>query len=144
MKPAEERTEMALRVSREKYTKLFQASQDAILLSRRSDFAILECNDGFSRLTGYAPEEVIGNTVLGLELWDELEDRQGIIDELRDTGGYAHREVRFRVKDGTERIISISGAEIEIDGEVCVLAIGHDVTERKRAEDRLRAVTEAA
>lgn len=144
MKQAEKRTEEALRATRDKYVKLFEASPDAIILTHYSDFRILECNQGFYRLTGYAPEEVIGRTTLELDLWDRSEERERIIEELRDTGRYKHQEISLRAKDGTVRFVLISGGALEIDGETCVLAIGHDVTERRRAEERLLAITEAA
>ena len=70
--------EEALRLSEEKFLKAFHASPDAIIISRLSDGQLIEVNDGFCRLTGYAREETLSSSSIGLGLWVNLQDREQV------------------------------------------------------------------
>ena len=47
-------------------------------------------------------------------------------------------EARFRMKDGVERVMLLSGEVMTIDGRACVVTALTDITDRTRAEDALR------
>ena len=57
------RLEQAIRLSEEKFSKAFHGSPDAVNLNRLSDGVYLDINPGFTRLTGYTKEEVLGRFV---------------------------------------------------------------------------------
>ena len=69
--------EAALRVSEEKFARAFQASPDCITISEiGSGRMILEVNDRFEEMTGYARTEALGRTIVDLGLVDgALRDR---------------------------------------------------------------------
>ena len=50
-------------------------------------------------------------------------------------------EVRFNSKDGREVIANTSAVMCELDGEPCYLWVANDITERKHAEEALRALS---
>lgn len=56
------KAEEMVRLSEEKFTIFFRSSPDAILLTSISEERIIEANDSIYRVTGYLPEEVIGQT----------------------------------------------------------------------------------
>ena len=56
------RADDALRASEEKFAKAFRTSPDAITLTRLSDGAFLEVNEGFTRLMGYSKEEALASS----------------------------------------------------------------------------------
>jgi len=64
-----EQSEALLRQSEEKYAKMVHSSPDAITLRSLPDRRYLEVNEGFTRLTGYSAEEVLGKTPAELNLW---------------------------------------------------------------------------
>ncbi|MCP3962653.1 MAG: PAS domain S-box protein [bacterium] len=128
------RAQESLRVSEEKFSKAFRASPDAILISSIPDGKIADFNEGFTRLTGWSREEVIGRTALDIGVWVEPEARERLMEELRREGRVRERPNDFRMKSGEVRSLLVWIEVIEIAGEPHILTVAHDVTERRRAE----------
>ena len=61
-------------------------SLDAINLSRLSDGTYVDCNKAFLDTTGYAREEVIGHSSLELNIWENLADRDTLVEMLHQQG----------------------------------------------------------
>lgn len=139
---AQVRTQVAtaVRVSEEKFYKVFMASPDAIAIATLDEGRIMDVNDSFLEEIGYTREELIGTT--SLQLWAEPEDRLRIIAALAETGHIRNVEVRYRRKGGEIRYALMSSELIEIDGQPCSISILRDITERKEMENNLRASQE--
>ena len=130
--------EQALKDSEERYRKFFQASPDAINITRLSDGKYLDVNSGFEKMIEYGRDEVIGKTSLELNIWHEPADRQRLVDSLLQTGFCENLDAEFNTKDG--RVINglMSGVRIRIKDEDCIITITRDITERKRQERLIR------
>ena len=132
------RLHVEVETQEEKFAKAFHSSPYAIMLTRLSDGQIVEVNDGFVNMAGYANAEVMGRTTVDLELWDKEEDRGAVVDELSKNRKVQGREFQFRKKSG-ERITGLFSADIiPINNQEYVLSSISDITERKRAEEALR------
>jgi PAS domain S-box-containing protein len=83
-----------------KYISAFHSSPYAILLTKVTDGTIFEVNDGFVKMSGYQPEEVIGKTTIGIGLWADADDRRAFISDIQNVNEMRDREVRFRKKNG--------------------------------------------
>ncbi len=134
---ARKHVEEALRASEEKFRLAFETSPDSINLNRVHDGMYLDSNDGFTKMTGYAREDVIGKTSLELNIWDDPQDRQRLVAGLEREGFVENLEARFRGKDGRIIIGLMSARVLRIDHEDVLLSITRDITERKRAEAAL-------
>jgi PAS domain S-box-containing protein len=132
------RHEIALRLSEEKFAKAFRSSPEAITLSTIEEGRVLEVNDGFLRMSGYAREEVIGRTVFELRIWGDLSVRDKMLAELRQHGSVRNLEIEFRTKSGTTLVGEFSAELIELAGVSYLLAITRDISHRRRAEQVLR------
>ena len=55
------------------FRKVFVMSPDAVNVNRLSDGLYILVNDGFTNITGFTEEEVIGKTSLELNLWADPE-----------------------------------------------------------------------
>jgi PAS domain S-box-containing protein len=134
------RAQEALRRSEEKFAKIFRTSPDAIAVARTSDGLYLEVNEGFTRITGYSREELLGHSPLpgDLAIWTHKEARDRFVNTLKETGEALCFEVTLRRKDGTFRQCILSGRILDIEGKHCHIAIITDITERKKAEDAMR------
>jgi len=133
------RTEDLLRLSEEKFSKVFHTSPDSININRLSDGRFIEINEGFKELTGYSAKDVEGKTSLETNIWTNSDDRARLVKELREHGGMANVEALFRKKDGTIVTGLMSAAVIIVNGEPCILSITRNISERKLAEEALRA-----
>jgi len=131
--------EDALRISGEKFTKVFQASPDAINLSQLENGTYLDVSEGFTRLTGWTREETLGRSVLDLGIWVHPEDRDRAVNLIREHGEFTGLEAAFRRKDGGILTGLMSGKIMEIDGTACLLSITRDISDRKAAEQALLA-----
>jgi PAS domain S-box-containing protein len=130
--------EAALLESEERFRLTFYISPDAISITRRSDGRITDINDGFSHLTGYAREEVIGRTSQEIGLWSNPEERKRLVQGLKENGYYENLEADFRTKEGKIITTLVSARVILLDGLPHVLSVTRDVSERKKAENALK------
>ncbi|MFZ7125116.1 MAG: PAS domain-containing sensor histidine kinase [Desulfobacterales bacterium] len=129
--------EIALKESRERYLTLFQTCPDAITFTRRRDGLLIEINYGFTQLTGYSADEVIGTTTLGLPLWCRIEDRDRMLTALQREGRVYNFEAQFRRKDGGILTASISANAVVFDGEEHILTVVRDVTDIRAAQQKI-------
>ncbi|HYA41401.1 MAG TPA: PAS domain S-box protein, partial [Syntrophobacteraceae bacterium] len=132
------RAEDALRQSEEKFRLIFHTSPDSIVLSRLSDGMYLDINEGFTRITGYTRDEVIGKTTLESNVWQDPKDREHIVAALRSTGFVENLEARFRTKDGRIGIGLGSARVLRLNNEDLILSVVRDITESKQAENALQ------
>jgi PAS domain S-box-containing protein len=135
------RAEKALRGSEEKFSIAFNTSPDSIMISRLADGVPVVVNQGFTNLSGYLAEEVVGRSALpgDLGMWVYKEDRDRLVAGLKATGEVVGLEVRLRKKNGLIATGLISASIIEMDGEPCILSTTRDISERKAAEAAIAA-----
>jgi PAS domain S-box-containing protein len=128
----------ALRKSEAKFSTVFRQSPMALALSRLSDRRYLEVNPTFEQMTGWSRDELIGRTTLDLGIWVRPAQRDELVSSL--LAGHAVRdiEIRYRRKDGTERVGAGAADLVEIGDEQCVLSVIADITDRKAAEEARR------
>ncbi|MFN5224481.1 MAG: sensor histidine kinase [Bacteroidota bacterium] len=95
-------------------------------------------NEGFTRLTGYAPEEVSGKTNGDLFLrTDNVSEAALTINRLDFTDKNYHAEtVKYR-KDGKPVWVQESITRITDEGSTRYIFIENDITERKNAERKI-------
>lgn len=135
-------TERALRSSEEILATAFFNSPDAFSINPFPNGGYLEVNDGFTRLTGYTREEVIGKTPREMNLWVDFDRRDQALALLNRSASLRDFEFRFRAKSGQIRIGQMSASVIDLRNQRCTLVIVRDVTERNEAEDILRSSEE--
>ncbi len=131
------RVESALRLSEERFFKAFHSSPDAITITRMSDGQMVEVNEGFSRLSGYSPEEALSSSTITLNFWANPKDREGCVAALRQDQRIHNAEYEFRNRQGEILSGLYSGEIIQLNDESHILSVVHDITERKRAEHAL-------
>jgi PAS domain S-box-containing protein len=132
------RIEEALRESEEKFAKAFHASTHAICITSLKDNRFLDVNESFTRFTGYTREEIIGLSASDLHLWVKQEELKKWMDSIRKEGKAYNQEFSSRMKSGEVRIGLASAEVINIGGEPCRIVVITDITDRKRAEEKLQ------
>jgi PAS domain S-box-containing protein len=128
--------EAALRANEQRYRTLFSKATDGILLLDTQG-NIVDANDAFARMHGYAIDEMLQ---MNLRQLDTPETQALAPDRLRrilqgETIGF---EVEQYHKDGHILPLDVAASAIDIDGKLYALAFHRDITERRRAEQQLR------
>ena len=122
-----------LKKSEEKFRRAFITSPDSININRLQDGMYITINEGFTKITGYTEDEIIGKTSLELNIWAIPEDRDKLVKGLREGGRVENLETVFRMKDGSERHGIMSATIIELNGISHILSVTRDITDRKYA-----------
>ncbi len=128
------RTEKQLRNSESKFSTVFHSSPDAILILRNTDSVIVDFNTSFTRLLGYTREDAIGRPEPSLAIWSNAQDRTRVQAALERHHECLDYETQLVAKNGEIMHTEISLRYVELDGELCVLCIGRDITKRREAE----------
>jgi len=126
----------------QKYDKLFHGNPAAMAVSSIPERRFTDVNNAFVKVVGYSREEVIGKTSKELDIFIESEKQQVIADELRASGHIANHELKIKSKDGNIIDGIFSGEIIESQGKTYFLTVMIDQTERKKAEEKFRLITE--
>ena len=130
--------EAALKASQEKFAKAFHSSPDAITITERDSGRYIEVNEGFCRLTGYRPEEVIGRSSKDLNVWAYPEERARMVERIINEGRAYHLEMHGQHRDGSVRLVEVSVEPIELNGTPCLLLNARDISELKAAQAQVQ------
>lgn len=117
------------------FTHIFRVSPAAIGITRMSDGALIDGNQSLEEMFGYTREEAIEYSIIKLGIWDDPNERKVILEQLKKEGTIKNSECKLRAKDGHLISVRYSGELIILDGEVCILSVFLDITERKRVEE---------
>ncbi|NMB54673.1 MAG: PAS domain S-box protein [Leptolinea sp.] len=132
-----EKAVKAMRISEEKFSKVFTTSPETISINRFRDGLFVDVNPSFTRQLGYEPEDVIGKTSLELGIWNNPEDRTQLLSKISPDHPTSQVETFFHAKDGHLVVGLLSASLITIDNEQYLLIIMRDMTERIKAEQQL-------
>ncbi len=134
-----ERAEKALRESDRRYRSLFEESRDGIYINTL-DGKFIDGNQSMLDLFGYTREEML--EINAGSLYVNAEDRVRFQEDMTEKGFVRDYEVRFRRKDGSQIdcLLTSTFWRSSDDHILGYQGIIHDITERKRAEEALRAI----
>jgi PAS domain S-box-containing protein len=131
-------SELSLVKSNDTFSKLFDNNPCGISICSKEGRKYINVNDAFLKLYGFSTkEEVIGKT--GVELGLLAKTDSNTVDEIALKNTFSNDfEVIIQAKNGKKLCISTSLLNIEIDNSPCVVVVSIDITERKKAEDKLK------
>ena len=125
------------RKAEDRFYKAFNANPEPIAIATIPEQRYINVNDSFLLVTGFQREEVIGRTASELNFWAVPEERARLMKALSEEGRVRDVEIAFNTKSGETRTGLESAEIIDAGGEVCMLAILKDITELKRAQEKL-------
>lgn len=127
-----------LEEDRENLRRIFQATPDAMAITRMSDAVIVDVNDGFTRLFGLDSGDIVGRPAGEHRLWVRPEDRTRMLQELSARSVLREFAATLVTADGVQIDVAISARMLRrIDG-AHVITVMRDVSERSRLERELR------
>jgi PAS domain S-box-containing protein len=126
--------ELSLKHSEEKFRLAFSSSPDAVYITSFDDGTYTEVNKGFTDITGYTRDEVLGKSGLEFSIWYDIKDRDKLVKELNKRECCSNMVARFLKKDGGIFIGSLSASVVTINNKKHIISINRDITESKRLE----------
>ena len=131
-----------LRESNERLRSIIDSAVDGIIVIDGKG-TIEAFNRGAERLFGYPPSEVVGRNVSTLMPSPDHEQHDGYLARYLETGAAniigIGRQVTGRRRNGTTFPLHLSVGEMSISGERKFTGMLHDLSERMRLDDELRA-----
>jgi PAS domain S-box-containing protein len=131
------KAEAALRQSEERFAKSFRLSPVPAVIWKLDEFTLIEVNEAFKRMSGYAEEELMGRRAADLHLWSDAEVGQRFERSVTEAGTVQGVDLRLRAKDETLVDCLAFADTVTIDHDNFVLCVLQDITERKRSEAEL-------
>ena len=98
--------------------------------------SILEVNDAYCRMAGYSREELLNMNIKDVEAAESPQEIAGRIRHITDIGSLRF-ESRHKRKDGTIIDVDVCANCLGLDGGR-IFTFFRDITERKKAEQKLR------
>jgi PAS domain S-box-containing protein len=136
--------EAALRRSETLLSHLFQTSPGCITLTDAATGRYVMVNPGFTRITGYAADAVIGRTSQQIGIWHDPADRERLVREIDERGIASDVACVFVARTGALVTLQISAAQFEMAGKSYLVINGNDITETERARSEHAAILQSA
>ena len=132
--------ENALRQSESKLRTIFNATSDAICIHDPATGAILEVNQGMTRLYGYTQEEFRALSVADLSSGEPPYSQADAIAWIRKASGGEPQSFEWQAKNRSGQLfwVDIRMSLADINGQNRVVVAVRDMTEHKQAEAALR------
>jgi PAS domain S-box-containing protein len=134
---ARKRSEEALQESERKYKALVENTATGFVIVDQRGL-VLDANAEYVRATGHGSlDEILGHSVLE---WTSPAHQERNAEAVRvcvENGQLSDLQVDYCHTDGTVVPVLINASVSEIDGKRRVLALVHDISDRKRLEDEL-------
>jgi PAS domain S-box-containing protein len=130
-------TDEELRESEERFRHFAEVAVEGIVV--HDNGLVLDANQSFARMFGYELEELIGRNFF--EILTTPESREVILKHIRAGNQGRYEAVGVR-KDGSEIVVELAARPMTWRGRHVRVGTVHDITERKRAEEAARRLTE--
>jgi PAS domain S-box-containing protein len=128
--------EEALRESERRFKSMFQKHDAVMLLIDPETGQILEANPAAERFYGYQIPDLLHMSIQEINMLSPDQVAREREKALREEKNYFIFE--HRLAGGEERAVEVHSSPIDYGGKQILFSIIHDVTQRKRAEQKLR------
>ncbi len=131
--------DVSARVAAEgRFRKFFELTPLASSITRLSDGRVVDVNQNFLDTFKFSRDAVLGKTTVELGLWDHQAERELLARTIEREGAVQNLQFEARTSQGELRTFLGSWALVELDGVRHMVGSRLDVTDRLRAEERLR------
>lgn len=134
--------ERAVRESEQTLKAIFDSANDGILVAGIKDKKFTNYNKTICEMTGYTPEEIKALGVIDIH---PREDLPYVIDQFEKQARNeirVARDIPVKRKDGSVFYADVNSSPVNISGEICLLGLFRDITERNKAEAEIKSSEE--
>jgi diguanylate cyclase (GGDEF)-like protein/PAS domain S-box-containing protein len=126
-----------IKLSEEKFSKLFHMNPSACGLSSLDDHKYIEVNEAFYNLLGFDKKEVIGYTAAALGILP-AETIDVLSQKAKSNGSIMNAEATLKAKNGDNKHVVLSAENIYIQDKKYRFTVVNDFTEQKLVEQKLK------
>jgi formate hydrogenlyase transcriptional activator len=126
---------------RELLRKIFNHSNDAIFVFDAERDQILDANPAACRMLGYSHDELLSLPLSAIHP-KEMPQLLAFAGSVIEQGQGWTDELCCRTRDGNELASEISASVTRVGDRPCIIAFVRDISDRKRAEEALKAYSE--
>ncbi|MFQ5355491.1 MAG: PAS domain S-box protein, partial [Mariprofundaceae bacterium] len=134
------KAEAELLHSEKRLQSIIEGNPVPTIITRMSDGLVKYANQPIAKLFRISEKEVIGKQTP--DYFVHPEERALMMRELAGAGKTQSHEVHLQRPDGTLFWAVVTLSAIDFDGEASVMTSVYDTTERKLAEEKLRAIAQ--
>ncbi len=127
-------SEKELKLSGEKFSKLFYNAPIPITYIRLFDRTIFDVNHAFEMMFGYDKNSILGKTTNDLGLWVNSDDWNNYYTIFSLHGEVNYLEVEVKTNTEEVKTCLISGSLIHLRDQDFIYAFFQDITKRKKTE----------
>jgi len=141
------RAEEQLRISENRYRRLFEESKDGILMVDPRTGKITDANPAMTELLGCTHEQLLAQELWQTGLFQDREATLEALRELQEKQYLRYATLPLHTKDGRCREVEFVSTLYQVDGYTVIQCNIHDITERRQAEEehsRLAALVESS
>ncbi len=128
--------EEALKQAEKDYRGLFENAHDAIFVFAPENEIILNVNPRACEMYGFTRDEFLGMSLEDISK-DVALGKTRIKKALEEGAFHSFETVHYK-KDGSEIYLEINAAVVDYKGQKAILSINRDISDRKKAEEKLR------
>ncbi|HUR55491.1 MAG TPA: PAS domain S-box protein [Gemmataceae bacterium] len=129
----------SLALSEIRYRRLFETAQDGILLVDPDTRKVFDSNPFLTDLLGYSHDELVGKELWQIGLFSDIESNKAAFRTLQENGYIRYEDLPLRTHDGRAIEVEFVSNVYPVGAAQVIQCNIRDVTDRKRAEEALRA-----
>lgn len=126
-----------LQAGRQRFYTAFQTSDDAVCLCQIPTAEVVECNESFSRFTGFSREELVGQSMPDLPIWYKPDIFSQILTKLAHSRSVMDLEVAFQDKKGQPRLGKLSAMQMQHQSAPHLLLVIRDLDALQKTREAL-------
>ena len=131
----------ALRVSENRYRRLFETAQDGILLLNADTAQIEDVNPYLIKMLGYTHEEFLGKKLWEVGPFADIAQSKEMFVELQTVGYVRYDDLPLKTKTGARIQVEFVSNTYDCEGIKVIQCNIRDITERKVAEAKIQRHT---
>jgi PAS domain S-box-containing protein len=136
--------EEALLASETRYRRLFEAARDGILILDADSGKVIDANPFLLDLLGYFQGELLGKELWEIGFFKDIAASQAAFGELQAASYIRYEDLPLETRDGRQVEVEFVSNVYMANGRQVIQCNIRDITERKQAEEALRAERDRA